>query len=281
MNRRETLTVGVTAVAVVGIMGAAYGADVIRATNGARTGADVIPKPAPVVGPGFAPIPELAVAPNSSVDQPPKASTFLNRTSSSDDELDASTAIDANDVATSLRDISRSTTLSSTERDNVIWMREEEQLARDVNRVLARRWGNGPFANVAGAEATHIDAVQMLIERYGVNELAPGAVEGVYSAPTLSRLYQEFVTTGSASYIDGLKIGARIEELDIKDLKARSSTLPDIAAVYAELERGSRNHLRAFIRQLERQGVQYAPMHITRSDFDSIIGSSLEVGRTR
>ena len=74
----------------------------------------------------------------------------------------------------------------------------------------------------------------------------------------------------------GLKVGARIEERDIQDLKARASALPDIAMVYGNLERGSRNHLRAFVRQLERQGVQYAPTELSRFEFEAIVGGDVE-----
>jgi hypothetical protein len=136
--------------------------------------------------------------------------------------------------------------------------------------------GKGPFANAAATEATHTEAVRLLIDRYDLADPAPSATVGIAGNPTFSHLYQEFVTTGSASYVGALKIGARIEELNIKDLKARSSTSPDIASVFAELERGSRNHLRAFVRQIERHGAQYATTHITQAEFDLIVSGAVE-----
>ena len=139
--------------------------------------------------------------------------------------------------------------------------------------------GNGPLSNISAAEVTHSEAVRLLIDRYGAAAPAPGAVVGLYGNPVFGRPYQEPVTTGSASYIDGLKVGARVKELDIRDLQARASMPPDTASVYTELERGSRNHLPSFVRQIERHGAQYAPMHLSTEAFPAIIGSGNEAQR--
>ena len=276
MNRRSTITVGTTAVAVAGIMGVAYGATqwstVLRAQPAPSPGAFA----APAHGPVRAPIPEGAVGPNFGTGPAPIVPPFPRFGSASDDEPDAATTIRPADVQDALAGLPMAGALSAADRDGLVWMREEEKLASDVNAALARRWGNGPFANVAAAELTHTEAVRLLIDRYGVADPAPGAFVGIYGNASFSRLYQELVTTGSASYVDGLKVGARIEERDIQDLKARASALPDIAMVYGNLERGSRNHLRAFVRQLERQGVQYAPTELSRFEFEAIVGGDVE-----
>ena len=48
---------------------------------------------------------------------------------------------------------------------------------------------------------------------------------------------------------------------------------PDIDRVYSNLERGSANHLRAFIRQLDRRDANYEPTELSQAEFDEIINS--------
>lgn len=281
MNRRSTLTVGTTAVAVVGIFGVAFSTTRWATGQRAQSPTSSGGMTAPVLGPGRGPIPEVAVGPNGATGPVPIAPPLPRIASSSDDASEAATTIRSADVQDSLAGLPMATSLSAAERDGLVWMREEEKLAHDVYTTLAQRWGNGPFTNIAAAESTHTEAVRLLIDRYGIADPALGASVGAYGNPTFTRLYQELVTTGSASYVDGLKVGARIEELDIQDLKARASALADIAMVYDNLERGSRNHLRAFVRQLKRQGVEYAPTLLSKFEYEAIIGGDLETAARR
>ncbi len=75
-------------------------------------------------------------------------------------------------------------------------------------------------------------------------------------------------------------VGATIEDLDIFDLQVATAATDseDIALVYANLEMGSRNHMRAFYRQLERNDVDHEPAYITQAEDDSIISSESERG---
>jgi hypothetical protein len=172
-------------------------------------------------------------------------------------------------------------TLSATDREGLVWMREEEKLAHDVYLALAKRWQNGPFSNIATAEATHTDAVRQLLDRYGIADPSIGMAAGAFANPAFARLHQDLVAAGSSSYVEALKVGAQIEELDIRDLKDRASALPDISRVYADLERGSRNHLRAFARQIQRQGAKYDPTHISKAEYDAIVSGGNETGQGR
>ncbi|MBU6288589.1 MAG: DUF2202 domain-containing protein [Chloroflexi bacterium] len=282
MNRRRTITIAGTVGAVAGFMGVVYGTANWATSQREGPGSPAGPNPAQALRAGRAPIPEVAVAPGIGSGPAPVVPPFPRFTGApEEDETGATTTVRSGDVQAILDRMPLAPSLPAAERDGLIWMREEERLAHDVYFALARRWGNGPFSNIGAAEATHSEAVRLLIDRYGVADPASGTVVGNYGNPIFSRLYQELVTTGSASYVDGLKVGARIEELDIRDLEARESTLPDIASVYAELERGSRNHLRAFVRQIERHGAQYAPMYLTIEAYDAIIGSGHEGGPSR
>jgi hypothetical protein len=70
----------------------------------------------------------------------------------------------------------------------------------------------------------------------------------------------------------------QLDSLPAYDLRLTSSHTnnPEILLVYAELERGSRNHLRAFYRWKQRLGVHYQPTHLSLADFDQIANSDKE-----
>jgi hypothetical protein len=91
-------------------------------------------------------------------------------------------------------------------------------------------------------------------------------------------LYNQLVERGLRSELDAIKVGLLIEELDIFDLvEARSRACqPEILAVYDDLERGSRNHLRAFFRHLQRHRGEYVPQYLSLSDFEAVAWSERE-----
>jgi hypothetical protein len=67
---------------------------------------------------------------------------------------------------------------------------------------------------------------------------------------------------------------SRIEEIDILDIQKEldeNVNNEDIAFVYENLMRGSRNHLRAFVKNLQRQGVSYTPQYLDESVINEII----------
>ncbi len=170
--------------------------------------------------------------------------------------------------------------LSQADSDGLAFMREEEKLAGDVYQAMFDVWGLQIFDNIAAAEQTHTEAVVDLLDRYELPDPAEGLGPGEFSNPDLQALYDELVRTGSQSVTDALEVGALIEELDITDLRLRASDQTDIDSVYATLERGSRNHLRAFIRQLEREGVTYTPDYLDQDSFDQIVDTPTERGRS-
>ena len=83
------------------------------------------------------------------------------------------------------------------------------------------------------------------------------------------------------SLIDALKVGVEIEELDMRDIAAQMVDIDnaDILMVYDNLLRGSRNHLRAFMKVLTQQGGTYVPKYISQEEFDAIVNSPVETGR--
>ncbi len=163
--------------------------------------------------------------------------------------------------------------------DGLLWMREEEKLARDVYLALSELWDLPIFANIAGSEQAHTDAVGDLLDRYDLPDPMAEDAAGVFVDPAIQKLYDDLVEQGSRSVVDALIVGATIEDMDILDLQLRRTGVEEIDLVFANLEKGSRNHLRAFIRTLKNQGGEYAPSFLTTAEYEAIISSPTERGR--
>lgn len=150
-------------------------------------------------------------------------------------------------VATSLPATAAST-LSAAETADLQFMREEEKLAHDVYLALHAQWGSQVFLNISKSEATHTASIKTLLDRYGIADPVAGKKAGEFADPKLAALYQQLLKDGSTSLAAAMKVGQAIEELDIKDLDERMvrTSNADIKLVYANLRRGSENHLRAF-----------------------------------
>ncbi|AGK60703.1 Uncharacterized protein conserved in archaea [Archaeoglobus sulfaticallidus PM70-1] len=163
--------------------------------------------------------------------------------------------------------------LSQDEIDGIMYMREEEKLARDVYLALYDKWGLQIFSNIARSEQMHMDAVLALIKKYNLTD--PAKDVGEFTNPHLQELYDNLVEQGSKSEVDALKVGALIEEVDIKDLKdwLAKNDNEDIELVYDNLMRGSENHLRAFTSVLKNYGVTYEPQVISEDEYQEIINA--------
>lgn len=171
-------------------------------------------------------------------------------------------------------------TISDKERSGLVFMREEEKLARDVYSVLYDTWGMRIFSNIAQSEQTHTEAVRTILTKYNIADPVTDDTIGVFVNSDLRTLYTDLTTRGSISLEEALSVGALIEDLDIADLQKQIALTDndDIKLVYENLMRGSRNHLRAFTSQLTSRGKTYAPQYITQSEFDAIIASTQETG---
>ncbi|MCA9359651.1 DUF2202 domain-containing protein [Candidatus Kaiserbacteria bacterium] len=170
--------------------------------------------------------------------------------------------------------------LSQLEIDGLKFMREEEKLARDVYLALYEYWQLPIFSNIAGSESTHMEAVLTLLEKYEIADSASSEI-GKFNNENLQSLYNQLVSYGKESKEAAFTVGAKIEDLDIKDLEENISTAEnsDIRIVYESLQRGSRNHLRAFNRQLNNEtGSNYIPEYISTEEFNLIISSEVERG---
>ncbi len=164
--------------------------------------------------------------------------------------------------------------LSDSEKVGILYMREEEKLARDVYTYLYDKWNIRTFLNISKSEQAHMDAIKLLIDRYELTDPVGDHGYGVFTNPDLQALYDTLVGKGSVSEIEALKVGALIEEVDINDLQEELDSYvdnQDITKVYSNLRAGSETHLRAFVWNLKVRGVEYAPVLLSLEEYESII----------
>ncbi|PKP30451.1 MAG: hypothetical protein CVT99_13015 [Bacteroidetes bacterium HGW-Bacteroidetes-16] len=168
---------------------------------------------------------------------------------------------------------------SQTDLDGLIYMREEEKLARDVYVYLNELYQIPVFENIAKSEDFHTNQVLALINFYGLTDPALPEL-GKFSNVDLQALYDDLIVKGQDSLIAGLIVGATIEEVDILDLEAYLSqtTSDTIKTLYTNLLRASGYHLKAFNAQLAFRGITYVPQFLTREQFDAIINSNIPAG---
>jgi len=169
------------------------------------------------------------------------------------------------------------TTLSQEEKDDLLFMREEEKLARDVYLHNFDLYGMKIFQNISNSEQTHMDRLLDLIVAYNLTD--PASLEiGVFNNADLQSLYNDLITKSNLSLLDALEVGATIEDVDIRDLdeSIAKTDKVDIILTYENLNCGSRNHMRAFIGQIESAGGSYTPQFITVEKFNEILNADHE-----
>jgi len=144
--------------------------------------------------------------------------------------------------------------LTQAEIAGLIFMREEEKLARDSYLTLYAKWHMPIFSKIASSEVMHMSRVKDLLDRYGLPDPAAGKPVGAFTDPVLQQLYDDLIARGSQSPTEALKVGVLIEEVDIRDLQHYLSLTKkaDITNVYTALMNASYHHLSAFNSQLGR-----------------------------
>lgn len=166
-------------------------------------------------------------------------------------------------------------TLSKMEIQGIVHMREEEKMARDIYDSMYAKWQVNPFGNIRKSEQVHMDRIKELLDEYGIKDPVNETSDkpGVFISNTIQQFYSESANSGSKTLIEALKVGAKIEELDIADLNnyGKQTTNKRLLATYEYLKMASENHLRAFVRRLRSNGVVYTPIILTKNVFDNII----------
>jgi hypothetical protein len=166
------------------------------------------------------------------------------------------------------------TSLTDYEYADLLFLREEEKLARDVYLFSYEKYKFEIFKNISNSEQQHMNSVLQLLNKYNIQD--PISVEiGVFNNQTLQNMYNQLVAKSSISLLDALIVGNQIEDLDINDLTLNElrTNKSDLISVYSTLKCGSKNHLRSFYNQLLQQGGLYNPEYISQDSFNSIVST--------
>jgi hypothetical protein len=200
--------------------------------------------------------------------------------------------------------VTQAAELDAGETTHLIFMREEEKLARDVYLTLKELYPAEPvFATVGdGSEQTHTDTVRDMLEKYGIADpnpdanLLPASI-GVFTGADYGWYFTEkfelLTTWGSQSVLDGLYVGAFIEELDMLDIVGCPKVIvetdngieagacgleytdeADLQTMYTHLVDGSKSHLRAYVENIENiiGAGNYVAQVLTQEEVDAILG---------
>lgn len=185
-------------------------------------------------------------------------------------------------IVLSIAGFTQTISLTQQEKDAILYMMEEEKLARDVYEFLYVKWDSNPFGNIRKSEQTHMDRMKILITNYKLSDPVAHNNDkpGLFTNALLQKYYNELVTAGKQSISEALKVGGKIEELDIADLEERikQTDKPDIINTYNYLKMASENHLRAFVRRLKMQDINYEPVILNKTEFDKIIAAENSKG---
>ena len=140
-------------------------------------------------------------------------------------------------------------TLTSAERADLLFSRDEERMSRDLYAAIATQYGDAaPFRTISASEQRHFDAVGVLLTRYGISDPASGQTAGVYADADIQKLYDSLLAQAKTSLTEAYKVGITVETRDIADLRSaiETSSATDVDRVYMNLLAGSDSHLKAF-----------------------------------
>jgi len=172
-----------------------------------------------------------------------------------------------NTGGTTAADPGLSTPLTMDEANGLKYMREEEELARDLYMTIFNNKGLTVFQSISlNSEVAHAQSMLNLLNTYSVADPSTGSPT-TYSDPALQTLFNDLLATSTgagATDVDALMVGALVEEVDIADINKEKALVQPVHALiiqtYDNLLCGSRNHLRSFVGQIEAiTGTAYTP----------------------
>jgi hypothetical protein len=161
------------------------------------------------------------------------------------------------DNGSSAADAGLSTPLSTNEIAGLKYMREEEELARDLYMTIFNNKGLTVFQTIStNSETVHAQKMLDLLNTYSEADPSTGN-PATYTDTGLQTLYNTLVAsaTGTTTVnLDALNVGALVEEVDIDDINAKKAQVQPVHALiiqtYDSLLCGSRNHLRSFVSEI-------------------------------
>lgn len=143
--------------------------------------------------------------------------------------------------------------LTTAEEEAILFIREEEKLARDVYEYLYEIYTRNPFENIMESEQRHMDAVKNLIICFDLTDPVTDDTRGAFTNQDLADLYKDLTSSGETSWELALEAGVQIEEMDIGSLEEALEIAvgENVIRVFTNLKAASERHLEAFESHLE------------------------------
>ena len=145
--------------------------------------------------------------------------------------------------------VSTTVTLTDEQLDTLVFIYQEEKVARDTYITLGDIYSNQTvFANIQESEQDHIDKAEALCDTYGADTSGINEKRvGEFVVPVLQELYDTLIAQGTQSELSALMVGEYVEITDIDDLEHAQIGMPsDVVNTYENLKAGSLSHLPAF-----------------------------------
>lgn len=161
---------------------------------------------------------------------------------------------------------------------DLIRLYEDEILAHDLYAALGKVHPDiRPFQNIPHSEKRHREVMAEILEQEGI--AIPKAPKGRrFVTEGLDRTFRQWLREGRRSEIDACRVGVRLEDHDIAELRAAQTAFPAHRAALANLEAASNNHLRAFHRNLTSRGGEYQAEALPAADLSAIVEGEMQRG---
>jgi hypothetical protein len=166
------------------------------------------------------------------------------------------------------------TPLTELEKNDLLFLREEEKLARDIYIYAYTKYQNTVFNSISQSEQKHMDNVLNILNQYSIPDPSSTQI-GVFNNAALQSLYNQLKSQVDISASESLKVGATIEELDINDIDnfIANTSNSQLLNMYEKLNCGSKNHIRSFTSQIISSGNVFVPQYITVQEYNTILNS--------
>ena len=126
---------------------------------------------------------------------------------------------------------------------------EGEMMANELYTSFYEKYWVETFKNIADSEAKHMEAIQVLLDRYGIE--TPTNYDHIQS------LYEHLKVKWELSLKDALEVWVSIEKVDIDDIitAIKSTDNDDIKIILTNIGWASYNHMRGFVKALNNNNL--------------------------
>lgn len=169
-------------------------------------------------------------------------------------------------------------TASAADPADLVRLYEDEILAHDLYVALGKvHPGIRPFQNIPRSEAMHRETMAGILKAEGI--ALPKPPEGKrFVSEGLDEIFAKWLAEGVKSEADACRVGVRLEDHDILELRKAQAGFPKHKETLSSLEAASNNHFRAFHRNLKARGGEYKAEALPEADVRKILKGENDCG---